>query len=117
MRHLMMVLILAIAGLACAGGSRAIESAAAAVPDDRQTQSSATTIQSFTAVEGPDLMAKLEAAQARGRTRQTPYWSAYAFDVRPGIAVDPEISEFRGNMNTIGDTSVFVGTDARGVTV
>ena len=85
--------------------------------DDLKTQSPSTTVQSFTAVEGADLMTKLDAAQARGRTKQTPYWSAYTFDVRPGVAVDPAIREFRGNMNTIGDTTVFVGTDASGMTV
>lgn len=90
---------------------------AVAPGDDIQTQSTTTTIQSFTTVEGADLMTKLEAAQARGRTRQTPYWSAYTFDVRPGVAVDPAVREFRGNMNTIGDTTVFVGTDASGMTV
>jgi HEAT repeat protein len=73
--------------------------------------------QDFTPVEGADLMSKLEAAHARGRTRQTPYWSAYTFDVRPGVAVDPEVREFRGSMNTIGDTTVFVGTTAGGLTV
>src|SRR5215212_7476244 len=116
MRHSIMVLVLAIAGIACAGGNRAIESTAAAA-DEPQNQSSATTIQSFTTVEGADLMAKLEAAQARARGRQTPYWSAYTFDVRPGVAVDPGIREFHGSMNTIGDTSVFVGTTAGGLTV
>jgi HEAT repeat protein len=85
--------------------------------DDLKTQSPTTTVQSFTAVEGADLMTKLDAAQARGRTKQTPYWSAYTFDVRPGVAVDPAIREFRGNMNTLGDTMVFVGTDASGMTV
>ena len=60
---------------------------------------------------------QVEAAQTRARTRQTPYWSAYTFDVRPGVAIDPAIREFRGNMNTIGDTTVFVGTDASGMTV
>ncbi|HET9477990.1 MAG TPA: HEAT repeat domain-containing protein [Pyrinomonadaceae bacterium] len=89
----------------------------AAGGDEPQTQTVTTTVQSFTAVEGADLMTKLEAAQARGRTGQTPYWSAYTFDVRPGVAVDPAVREFRGNMNTIGDTTVFVGTDASGVTV
>lgn len=89
----------------------------AAGGDELQTQTVATTVQSFTTVEGADLMTKLEAAQARGRTGQTPYWSAYTFDVRPGVAVDPAVREFRGNMNTIGDTTVFVGTDANGVTV
>ena len=85
--------------------------------DDLQTQSSTATVQSFTTVEGADLMTKLEAAQARGRSRQTPYWSAYTFDVRPGVAIDPAIREFHGSMNQVGDTTVFVGTDASGMTV
>ena len=116
MRSSMMVLILSIAGFACAGGNRAIESTAAAAADDPQTQSSAATIQSFTTVEGADLMAKLEAAQARARGRQTPYWSAYTFDVRPGLAVDLGVGQFNGSMNTFGDTTVFIGTTANGMT-
>src|ERR671919_698569 len=78
--------------------------------DEPVMQSTSTTVQSFTAVDGADLMAKLEAAQARGRTKATPYWSAYTFDVRPGVAIDPAVREFRGSMNQIGDTTVFVGT-------
>jgi HEAT repeat protein len=85
--------------------------------DDLKTQSTSTTVQSFTAVEGADLMSKLEAAQARGRTKQMPYWSAYTFDVRPGVAIDPAIREFHGNMSTIGDTTIFVGTTADGMPV
>src|SRR5690349_23690211 len=88
--------------------------AVAAASDDLQTQSPTTTVQSFTAVEGADLMARLEAAQTRARAKQTPYWSAYSFDVRPGVAVDPAIREFNGNMQTMGDTTVFVGTNAAG---
>src|SRR5215203_664858 len=110
-----MLLSLAILGIACAGGNRAMVAAVAV--DDLQTQSPATTVQSFTAVEGADLMAKLEAAQTRARARQTPYWSAYTFDVRPGVAVDPAIREFNGSMHTVGDTTVFVGTTATGMTV
>ena len=106
MRNLLLP-VLAIIGLACT----------AVAADDLQTQSTATTVQSFTAVEGADLMARLEAAQARARDKQTPYWSAYSFDVRPGVAVDPTIREFNGNMQTIGDTTVFIGTNAAGVTV
>ncbi|HYK22744.1 MAG TPA: HEAT repeat domain-containing protein [Pyrinomonadaceae bacterium] len=85
--------------------------------DDLQTQSPNTTVQSFTPVEGADLMARLDAAQAKARARQTPYWSAYTFDVRPGVAVDPAIREFNGSINTFGDTSVFVGTTSGGMTV
>jgi HEAT repeat protein len=114
-----MLLFIAIIGIACAGGnhSAAVTSVAAAAADDIQTQSPDTTIQSFTAVEGADLMARLDAAQARARPRQMPYWSAYSFDVRPGVAVDPAIREFHGTMNTMGDTTVFVGTTSAGVTV
>lgn len=116
MRHSMLV-FLAIIGIACAGGNRAGSVTVAAASDDLQTQSSSTTIQSFTTVDGADLMARLEAAQSRGRSQKTPYWSAYTFDVRPGVAVDPNIHDFNGTMNTMGDTTVFIGTNAAGVTV
>src|SRR5215204_4654878 len=118
MRH-SLLLFVAIIGLACAGGNRAasVTTVTAAAAGDEQTQSTATTIQSFTSVEGADLMARLEAAQSRARARQTPYWSAYTFDVRPGVAVDPAIREFNGSMHTVGDTTVFVGTIATGMTV
>ena len=107
-----MLLFFALVGIACAGGDRIVTAA-----DDPQTQSPTTTVQSFTAVEGADLMARLDAAQARARTRQTPYWSAYTFDVRPGVAVDAAVREFHGTINTMGETSVFIGTTEAGVTV
>jgi HEAT repeat protein len=112
-----MLLFLAIVGIACAGGNRAGSVTVAAAVDDLQTQSTATTIQSFTPVDGADLMARLEAAQSRTRNQQRPYWSAYSFDVRPGVGVDPAIRDFNGNMHTMGDTTVFIGTNAAGVTV
>ncbi len=104
-----LILLLAIVGIAC--------TPAAATSDDLQTQNPTTTVQSFTAVEGADLMARLEAAKAKASSRQSPYWSAYAFDVRSGVAVDPAIREFNGSMNTMGDTTVFIGTTASGMTV
>lgn len=114
------VLSLCIAVSACARSDTPVATAAAEdtkSEEPNQSQSAATTIQSFTTVEGADLAARLEAASRRARNGQTPYWSAYAFDVRPGIAVDPGIQEFHGSMNTIGDTAVFVGTTASGMTV
>lgn len=44
----------------------------------------------FTPVEGADLKARLAAAikQARSRSTQSRFWTAYAFDVRPGVGVD-----------------------------
>ena len=117
MRH-SLLLLLAIIGIACAGNHAAsITAITKTGDDDLQTQPAATTLQSFTAVDGADLMAKLEAAQTRARGRQTPYWSAYTFDVRPGVGVDVAIRDFRGSMNSMGDTSVFIGTTAAGVTV
>jgi HEAT repeat protein len=113
MRH-SLLLIFALIGIACASSAPA---KVVAADDDLQTQSPNTTVQSFTAVEGADLMAHLEAAQTRARAKQTPYWSAYTFDVRPGVAVDPAIREFHGSMNTMGDTTVFVGTTNSGQTV
>ena len=86
-------LILIFSAIACAGdGSAAKTRDANSVKksdgDETQMQSASVTIQSFNVVEGSDLMTKLESAQAKARARQTPYWSAYAFDVRPGVAVD-----------------------------
>ena len=112
-----MLLFIAIIGIACAGNHSASITPLAAAADDIQTQSPNTTIQSFTAVEGADLMTRLDAAQTRARSKQTPYWSAYTFDVRPGVAVDPAIRDFHGSINTMGDTTVFVGTTDAGVTV
>jgi HEAT repeat protein len=65
----------------------------------------------FITVEGADLRAKLETAVKMGRSAspQTRFWTAYSFDVRSGVAVDPEVGEFRGNMTTTGDTTVFFG--------
>lgn len=113
------MLSLAIAATACARADRVTTVATAAeVPPTgaEQSQSLATTLQSFTTVEGADLKARLEAASQRARG-PAPYWSAYAFDVRPGVAVDPSVHEFHGSMNTVGDTAVFIGTTASGMTV
>jgi HEAT repeat protein len=110
------LLCLTLTATACARGESPAAATIVLNAPAEQTQSP-TRVQSFTAVEGADLGARLEAASRQGRTGQTPYWSAYTFDVRPGIAVDPAIREFHGSMNTMGDTSVFVGTSAAGVPV
>jgi len=109
-------LILIFSAIACAGDSSAAETRDAnsvkkSDGDETQMQSASVTIQSFNVVEGSDLMTKLESAQAKAQARQTPYWSAYAFDVRPGVAVDAAFHEFNGTINSLGDTSVMVGTN------
>jgi HEAT repeat protein len=66
----------------------------------------------FIKVEGADLRARSEAAirQARASSQPTPFWTAYAFDVRPGVAVDARLQDFRGTTNQISDTSISIGT-------
>src|SRR5512134_4115788 len=90
------VLALMVAGVACAGIPLATVTAA---PDDFQTQSPTAAVQSFNSVDGADLMARLDSARERARAKQSPYWSAYAFDVRSGVAIDPAIREFHGSVN------------------
>jgi HEAT repeat protein len=72
----------------------------------------------FITVEGADLRSKLETAVKMGRSLspQTRFWTAHAFDVRSGVAVDPVVGEFRGSMSSYGDTTVFFGK-ANGATV
>lgn len=112
-----------VVGLALAGGSACAHAGTAkpfeaSASSAAQTQSSRATAQSssFIQVEGADLKAKLDAAAGRARSSRTPYWSAYSFDVRPGVAVDPGSGEFHGSMNTSGGTTVFIGS-SNGMTV
>ncbi len=116
------ILCLAFVATACARNSGPLSVADAAVPETAEQstrdQSVAVTVQGFTTVEGADLAARLEAASQRARSKSGPYWSAYSFDVRPNVAIDPGgVREFHGSMNTVGDTSVFVGTTAGGMTI
>ena len=71
-----------------------------------------TQREGFITVEGADLRSKLETAKKMGRSAspQTRFWTAYSFDVRPGVAVDPGGGEFRGNMTSYGnDLTIFRG--------
>jgi HEAT repeat protein len=105
-----------LGGSACAHAGNASSGAPANSPATETTAAAAAQSSSFIQVEGADLRAKLEAASSRGRAGRTPYWSAYSFEVRPGVAVDPGGGEFQGSMNTSGGTTVFVGT-SKGMTV
>jgi HEAT repeat protein len=74
--------------------------------------------QDFIPVAGADLKSKLDAAVRTGRaaSKPSPFWAAYTFDVRPGIAIDPDFEQFSGSMNQFGGTTVFQGK-VNGVTV
>jgi HEAT repeat protein len=110
--------VVLLAGSACAhaGSAKAFESSAAEGGMAQTSAAAAKQNSTFITVEGADLKAKLDAAASRARATRTPYWSAYAFDVRPGVAVDPGHGEFHGSMNTSGGTTVFVGS-SNGMTV
>jgi len=71
-------------------------------------------LQALQRSEGADLKARLRYGATPGEW-QSPFWSAYAFDVRPGVAVDPAIHEFYGSMNTIGENVRLNGTTASGM--
>jgi HEAT repeat protein len=65
----------------------------------------------FVNVDGPSLKAKMDTAIRLGRSNSsTPFWTAYTFDVRPGISVDAERSNFNGRTMTFSDTSIAIGT-------
>lgn len=109
---------------ACAGGRggtvATAEAATTTAASTSADQDKGITPASFIQVEGADLTAKLAAAAQRARAdnRQTPYWTGYSFDVRPGVAVDPQSGgTFHGSMNGYGGIYVFSGTTASGMTV
>ncbi|MCA1630700.1 MAG: HEAT repeat domain-containing protein [Acidobacteria bacterium] len=121
-----LVLFILLTTSACAGGRGAGAATTAAAAATTATgsasidQDKGVTPASFIQVEGADLSAKLAAAAQRARAdnRQTPYWTAYSFDVRPGVAVDPASGgTFHGSMNGYGGIYVFSGTTASGMTV
>jgi HEAT repeat protein len=72
--------------------------------------------QNFTPVQGATLQAKHESAAAQAAAaRQARYWTAYSFDVRPGVAVDVDyVSDdgrfsIRGTWESDGAGSYYVG--------
>ena len=68
---------------------------------------------SFINIDGPNLKARMEMAVRTGKSsaNQTSFWVAYTFDVRPGVAIDANVHEFSGSMNTVSDTTILLGTN------
>ena len=69
--------------------------------------------QNFISVEGSTLQTRIDAAikQGRARSPQTPFWTAHAFDVRPGVAVDAEWRDFKGSTTSYSEgTNISIGT-------
>lgn len=63
----------------------------------------------FIPTEGTNLRSKLDLAIRQGRAKQTRFWTAYSFDVRPGVAVDVEWHS-DGNTTIVSGTSISVGS-------
>ncbi|MBV9924038.1 MAG: HEAT repeat domain-containing protein [Acidobacteria bacterium] len=63
--------------------------------------------QGFTPAQGATLQAKAESANAQATSaRQARYWTAYAFDVRPGVAVDVDYVSDDGRFSIRGTWDV-----------
>lgn len=63
----------------------------------------------FIPTEGTNLRSKLDLAVRQGRAKQTRFWTAYSFNVRPGVAVDVEWHS-DGNTTIVSGTSISVGS-------
>ena len=64
--------------------------------------------QKFIPVEGATLQAKQDAAINRGSAAGNErFWTAYAFDVRPGVAVDVEFVSDDGSRFFINESTIF----------
>ncbi len=69
--------------------------------------------QKFIPVEGATLQARQEAAaRAAAAAPRTPYWTAYSFDVRPGVATDFEWIGDDGSHIQIDGSSVISSSSA-----
>jgi HEAT repeat protein len=89
--------LIAIATLACAQTSSAKAPQAVAAPIPGYSQPSEAVhgpapVQrpGFVPVEGANLNSRMDAAVKLGRAAGARYWTAYAFDVRPGVSVDAD---------------------------
>jgi HEAT repeat protein len=68
-------------------------------------------VKSFTAVDGANLQERLDSAlkRAKSNAQQSRFWSAYGFDVRPGVAIDVQYVGDDGSNFSISGNGVSVG--------
>ena len=57
--------------------------------------------QGFVAVEGANLNGRMDAAVRLGSAARARYWTAYAFDVRPGVSVDVDWDGKRASVDGV----------------
>ncbi|MCI0486615.1 MAG: HEAT repeat domain-containing protein [Blastocatellia bacterium] len=106
--------LLSVLVMACSQNYSVIPPKAAAKTSVDPSSGAAASAQKqgFINVEGQGLKARMAEAtrQARSKSRTEPFWAAYSFDVRPGVAVDLNINQFSGTIGDYGGTSVLIGT-------
>ena len=75
------------------------------LPINSNNSSAAEPIQrqGFIPVDGPDLRSRLDAALRLGRATQARFWTAYSFDVRPGVSVD---TDWDGKRTSVDGVSI-----------
>lgn len=99
------LLLIVLVALACAQDNsiktaRAVTITPIAIDHQpSETVSSREPVQrpGFVAVDGPNLRSRMDAAVRLGRATQARFWTAYAFDVRPGVSVDFDWGGRRGS--------------------
>src|SRR5262245_59965792 len=101
--------LIALVTLACAQGySVKVARAATAAPATIDSEPVAAISRpepiqrpGFIAVEGPNLRSRMDAAVRLGRAASARFWTAYAFDVRPGVSVDADWNGRRGSTDGV----------------
>jgi HEAT repeat protein len=93
--------LIALVTLACAeaGPVNAISAPNSSFP----TPHSPAQRPGFIPVDGPNLRSRIDSAIRLGRAAQARFWTAYAFDVRPGVSVDVE---WEGKKTFVDGTSI-----------
>jgi HEAT repeat protein len=102
--------ILALVSIMTLGGPACAPVNATLIAGSAQAQSALQT-QDFIPVAGADLKSKMDAAVRQGSaaSKAAPFWVAYAFEVRPGIAIDIDDAQFDGSWEKFSGTTVFRG--------
>lgn len=67
----------------------------------------------FRPVAGSGLHQKLEAAVRRAHADSpgSRFWTAYQLDARPGVAVDTELMQFKGQIENFAGLQLFIGNE------
>lgn len=74
------------------------------------TNNSLAQREGFIPVEGASLRSKLDTAISQGRAKQANFWAAYAFNVRPGVAIDYEFNNEKGSTTIVNGASISTGS-------